>query len=104
MTALTDFLLARYAEDEKTADVDEQRGHISPDGYTRALADLAGKRRIVERHSHVETGIVSDHGGQDEVHYCGHCGMDLDEGDCPDLLDLAAPYVDHPDYDEEWTP
>lgn len=76
--------------------------HIAANDPAHVLADIAAKRRIVERHSQVETGTIKDHGGEDEVTYCGHCGTDLDEGDCPDLLDLASIYSERPDYDPSW--
>lgn len=83
MTTLTDFLLARIAEDE--ADVADPAAalHYAPD---RVLAECEAKRRIVERHS-----------GCDEVSYG-------DTSTCPDARDLALPYADHPDYRPEWKP
>ncbi|WP_107768500.1 DUF6221 family protein [Nocardioides terrigena] len=96
---LTDFLLARIAEDEM--ELIEARSHwmrgddsyyrrnrwlqFNPDdmnvsvGYGRALAECEAKGRIVEwARSALEPDAV--------------------------LVALALPYVDHPDYREEWKP
>lgn len=122
---ITEFLLARIAEDE-TAVSGHDFSYVEWDtgvpkcrhpehvvGYSascwkavisaRALRQCAAYRRIVERHSQIETATIQDHGGQDEVTYCGHCGTDLDEGDCPDLLDLTSIWSDHPDRQEGWS-
>jgi len=58
----------------------------------RALADIAAKQRIVERH-----GGWHEHGGG--VTYGPDSGHDRP---CPDLRDLASVYADHPDYDPSW--
>lgn len=60
---------------------------------------------LLDEHT-VETGVVSDHGGQDEVAYCGSCGQDLDGIEaCDHLTRLAALWAWHPDYDHEnWRP
>lgn len=108
---LVEFLLARIAEVEERAQSDME--HFSePDRLHMdrwihqvmglMLAKCAAERLIVERHSDVVTGIVSDHGGQDEVRCCAACGTDLDEEDCPDLLCLASAHSDHPDFQEDW--
>jgi hypothetical protein len=83
---LTDFLLARIAEDEAA--------RVIPDGdpgwpFTRSAEEIAeserwkaeceAKRRIVEREM-----------------------ADVDEPDWVLLRLLAIPYADHPDYREEW--
>jgi hypothetical protein len=108
MTAptLTDFILARIAEDEAEA------GHaylvwdfFSGDGESlkaRVLAECEAKRRIVERHSQtVECGNV---GCQRRGLSGMHCLTCDDEWPCPDLRDLAVVYADHPDYRDEWKP
>lgn len=92
MTTLTDFLLARIAEDEERArefvqyedDVYETAGWLSP---TRVLAECDAKRRIVE------LAVAADEAMDppttlilaDEV-----------------LLALAHVYADHPDFDPAW--
>jgi hypothetical protein len=108
---LTDWLLARVAEDEANvwdfAEVD--RPHV--------LAVCAAHRRIVERHQptpmldHYEYGCTcgfSDHRWSE----CRACGAHLDdEGEydrgirgrvCPDLAALASIYADRPGFREEW--
>lgn len=95
---LTEFLLARIAEDEAVAraglvletgagyePVAGSEGPISP-WQRRLLAECEAKRRIVERCSAVGAGYPS--------HYLAQ-GM---------LAELAAVYADHPDWREEWRP
>ena len=82
---ITEFLLARIAEDEAVARAWRTRidqgeipilfhGVVIPD---RVLAECAAKRRIVE-------------GWRDEYH------------DTWVLMHLASVYADHPDYDPAW--
>lgn len=87
MSDLTEFLLARLAEDEAVA---QRMIDYRPSGYglavpegdydpLRVLAEVEAKRRIVRERN--------------------------DEGDLQIVLQhLAAVYSDHPDYDEEWKP
>lgn len=109
MTTLTEFLLARYAEDEAVArrfHPDESlHVHFAGDAeptalYTaaRVLAECEAKRRIVEHH---------------EVWH-GHCEVCAEEevwgerssmtAPCPTLRLLALPYADHREFREEWRP
>lgn len=60
--------------------------HIARHDPARVLAEVATKRRMVERHRVC-----------DDVWFG-------DVSTCPDMRDLAAPYADHPDYREEWRP
>ncbi|KJK12534.1 hypothetical protein UB45_07570 [Terrabacter sp. 28] len=92
---LTEFLLARIAEDEHFGTHDRAM-------QSRLDRECKAKRRIVARHSVIEVVRHEDHAGMDDIPFCAHCGTDLDEGDCPDLLDLASVYADHPDCDEDW--
>jgi hypothetical protein len=114
---LTDFLLARIAEDETRV----SEGFMNAMGVRssktlrtwtsasraaglwdqgRLLRECEAKRRIVERHSEtVECGNV---GCQRRGLSGLHCLACDDESPCPDLRDLAAVYVDHPDYRDEW--
>jgi hypothetical protein len=95
---LTDFLLARIAEDEAEAqarrehsegcwpNMDNCQSHYGDDGKwswgpARVLAECEAKRRIVE--------LMSD-----EVEYVVYSD-DV-------LRALAQPYADHPDWREEW--
>ncbi len=73
---------------------------FSQQAVNRGLRDIEAKRRVLARHHRDERGACVG---------CGFSG-DLDEArtdageDCPELLDLAAPFADHPDYREEWRP
>lgn len=84
MTTLTDFLLARIAEDEYAV-----RGMMSgadPDffwGPDRIRDECEAKRRVV----------LWAHGSR----------LDVDSVDGV-LIPLASVYADHPDYREEWKP
>ena len=125
---LTDFLLARIAEDEAVArsvvkanegrsrtqdepwglswQDDNDQMSIEPDRIlcvepARVLAECESKRRLI---AEVHPGATAE----DE---CGGCGATLG-GEwltppgavCPVLALLALPYADHPDYDPEWLP
>lgn len=77
---LTDFILARIAEDERDAEYDYGANCrcASPD---RVLADCEAKRRIVE------TWLEDEGWGRHD----------------PWVLEiLASVYQDHPDFDPEW--
>ena len=96
---LSEFLLARIAEDEHAAMVARPDEHsnvrdrssvttsFDAAGYAfvraasgRVARDCSARRRIIEREG----------------------SGDLD--DIPTLRDLAAVYADHPDYDDTWRP
>ena len=87
---LTEFLLARIAEDEEEARqafAYRGSGTMYPKGHAcdpgRVLADCEARRRIVEK-VEANTGVTV-------------------EDDWP-LNFLALPYADHPDYRQEWKP
>lgn len=105
MTTLTDFLLARIAEDEAVAKgvqeyANERYGsevegelarmNLESDdawitvGVARVLAECKAKRAIVDRHSQC-----------DDVSFG-------DASTCPDMCALAQPYADHPDFESGW--
>ena len=111
---LTEFLLARIAEDETAARDRDQDAPIhtvgcfyydndispmqwrashcdcEPEVKARALAECEAKRRIV--------GL---HGGD----YDGECLSPAHlDGPCRTLQSLALPYADHPDFRDEWRP
>lgn len=97
---LTDFLLARIAEDEAAAEhVNRGRwnsrvalldldlyGHVARQHPKRVLAECDAKRRIVKTCAVYEYEVTNAY-GYDDV-----------------LAALALPYADHPDYREEWKP
>ena len=112
---LTDFLLARIAEDEAAAHaLGDEPGrewwHVTNEWLpplnsdaarfaarlhpTRVLAECEAKRRVVGLHS-----------GDEDPSDCppwGRSPSGLEP--CSTLRALALPYADHPDYREEWRP
>lgn len=86
---LTEFLLARITEDERSVGRAEIRiGDPVACLPTRVLAECEAKRRIVdasEHHARYDDGALGD-----------HCRANL--------ALLAAVYSDHPDYRESWKP
>lgn len=111
---LTEFLLARIAEDEagQQAGIGERYGadtlwheqdcelltyDVGPCDCGvpyRVLADCEAKRRIIEEHSPVDE--LPDA-------WCERC-IDRDRWPCPTMSALALPYADHTDYRDEWRP
>lgn len=96
MTTLTEFLLARIAEDEAAAHDRLGKGALSTSVILqwqqhRVLAECEAKRRIVELHAY----------DWNPRGLCMACDID---GPCPTLHALALPYDAHPDYDEAWRP
>lgn len=114
---LTEFLLARIAEDEAVArSVDEHlirslrsivRHAPLPGGEVlhivrwdpaRVLAECEAKRRIIQAFvPNFET--ETDRQYQDRIY--AHAGGGKYH---PPLLALALPYADHPEYRPEWAP
>jgi hypothetical protein len=102
---LTDFLLARIAEDEAVArdwpddrtlfwaddqPVVDTLGHVIYQPRTRVLAECEAKRRLLEWHRQYDTDERGEpHGREDQ---------------CPAWRLLASVYADHPDYRKEWRP
>jgi hypothetical protein len=90
---LTEFLLARIAEDEHFGTHDR---HLS----NRWAAECEAKRRIMALHSAYPSR------GPDGGIFCGTCGDPLDyyavDWPCPTVCALAEVYSGHPDYDESW--
>ena len=122
---LTEFLLARIAEDE--ADAAEVQSHVNrwrreqlqgadgtqasivlatseggPCDPQRVLAECEAKRRIVEVAGPREVWTAATvRIGAQEMRVPGE--MLSMPGKCPEvLLILALPYADHPDYQQEW--
>jgi hypothetical protein len=102
---LTEFLLARIAEDEERAQYDtphwadcehfimfQEGGLPCTCGLeARMLAECAAKRRVIDEINSLEAQIDSEWG----------VGP-MDENSIPGLQALAQPYADHPDYQPEW--
>lgn len=98
MSDLTDFLLARIAEDEAAwGPVCLGPRRSGKTHARRHMAECEAKRAIVALHAQCGTG----HGYCDDG---GH-GWGGDEGlGCADLAYMATPYADHADYRDEWRP
>jgi hypothetical protein len=117
---LTDFLLARIAEDEATARA-YRDGAWSGNPYAgdgdgsdfryderfdpaRVLAQCAAHRAIVEAHP-ITTEVVG-YGHRTHDFGCVTChdwdGVTSGLGYCPTLRALASVYADHADYRPEW--
>jgi len=125
---LSDFLLARIADDERAAQSEwdwmiERHG---PDFWStgegavmdsewsletdrdatlhvsprRVLAECGAKRRIVELHREELIERLDDE--FPGTPYDALCVVDNDDFPCTTLRLLALPYAEHPDYDPEW--
>lgn len=110
---LTEFLLARIAEDERQASqphLERPQYGVFGEGYDvegssvyyghyltidpgRVLAECAAKRRMVVRSKWIEKDPWMAH---------LHDTAGQFEGAEATLCDLASVYADHPDYDEAW--
>ena len=87
---LTDFLLARIAEEDQSSVHYEHCAvhywECDCSATEQLERQLEAQRRIVERCSAVDVGMPSTHLAQ---------GI---------LAEMATAYADHPDYREEWRP
>lgn len=125
---LTDFLLARIAEDEAVARQVQKKVDDGPSplgyfedaegssasayfdrdyhqgGYTitaaRVLAECEAKRRVVS--NAITLNNQADAMGDDEPNHASFRGQALAWRVA--LRFLALPYADHPDYRDEWRP
>jgi hypothetical protein len=115
MSDLTDFLLARYAEDESTIEkVWEDNTEWLPGAgiwtldlplgapehaivtKERAAAEVAAKRAILDLHKPVLDAA-------DGTWWCDMLETSTHSiWPCSTIRALAAVYADHPDYREEW--
>jgi hypothetical protein len=92
---LTEFLLARIAEDESMATaldncpyadgIRDDWPHIDP---SRVLAECEAKRLLVTELPRWDADVASGWDGIEEMVMCH----------------LALPYAIHPDYDQAWRP
>ena len=105
---LTQFLTARYDEIEDLASTAEHGDwyldyaddgvcdHFEQQSPTYVLADIAAK-----------CGILAVH-PVDNLGYCMNCWSDRtpqsSAAPCPTLRHMSMPFVDHPDYRQEWRP
>jgi hypothetical protein len=99
MTGLSEFLLARIAEDESR--VHEHAGGMAhADALiepARLLYECTAKRMILAVHSISPPTPSTDGSGRG-----ARCAHDGTRYPCLTLRALALPYADHPDYREEW--
>ena len=129
---LSEFLLARIAEDEECAHrllapyawgwssfheaSPDELEHIARHDPARVLADCAAVRAVVGLHRHEPKGpgpVLYD-GSRDSnegVFGCAICsrmdddpGWHLTGGWCDTLLALAQPFAGHDDFKAEWRP
>jgi hypothetical protein len=89
--SIPEFLDARIAEDEEGA-----RIHPREWWSTRLEAECEAKRQIVAEHPHLMFMVTDP-----KPAACDRCQV---RGWCRTLRLLALPYVDHPDYRQEWKP
>lgn len=111
MSALTDFLFARIADDHATANGIELEDHLVPPNMNglywgngpyaevhvtkeRLLAECTAKREIVH---YLAIDADEEPAGQGTK-----SAADLAEGATQVLRLLAMPYAGHPDSDEAW--
>jgi len=119
---LTEFLLARIAEDEAIArdciklaigawshmlqipyqqgwEAERATAHADQWHPHRVLAECAAKRAIIQEHPMMPAGALMT-----ERHCAGYEeeAISRDWWPCPTLRALAIPYAEHPDYRQEW--
>ena len=108
---LTDFLLARIAEE------DQSSVHYEHCAVHYWECDCSATEQL-ERHLEAQRRIVEEHPATDPFNHEGdrYCRRRLHHEDdtgypdewaqafypCPTLRHLATAYADHPDYREEW--
>lgn len=114
MNDLIMFLTARL--DEQEAETSADPTETSEQAYI--LADIAAKRRVVQRHQPVEQWTGR---GQYRRLYRIECSTCLEdsppsspndpgcyhgalEWPCPEIRDAASPFTDRPGYRPEWKP
>lgn len=110
---ITEFLLARIAEDKDhaslvTAQSVDMSSGIPEIRHTairdRVLAECEAKEAIVKEHALGEHYTVDDadvlKGGL--FASCSTCAQWKESWPCPTIRVLASVYASHPDYDEAW--
>jgi hypothetical protein len=106
MTTLTEFLLARIAEDEaaaREAGADAMVGarwkSYPREAYEELQAETLHRARRIRATCAALRAVVELHDGAHD------CTMYIDAGDnrdCPTLRALASIWADHPEFDPEW--
>jgi hypothetical protein len=79
---------------------EEQAAHIALNDPALVLREIEAKRRVLARH------VLSPPSGDPELPWdnIADCQYDGEPWPCPDILDLALPYADHPDCPEALRP
>lgn len=95
--SIIDFLRARLDEDEREARVRLGRGGSSH-RWSRVLAEVAAKRRIVDLHDAPQIIYGTAKWA------CLQCDSVGEEPPCQTLRLLATVWSDNPDYLQEWRP
>ena len=81
-------------------DTDQVMVHAARHDPARVLREVAAKRAILARHHR---------GDRNECVGCGYFGdmddpcIDEEMENCPELVELASVWSDHPDYDPSWS-
>jgi hypothetical protein len=108
---LTDFLLARFAEDEA-----EARRDLTAFVRQHGLAELTAWSGWGSAYRNPARVLAECEAKRQIVHNVAACIQDAEDGpgsEClrytaqivtPTLYALAAVYADHPDYREDWRP
>ena len=99
IVTITEFLLARIAEDEKQA-----RKHLADtvgwgDYVGRVLDECAAKRAIIESHANISKAAEE----RNPMMAQALVMQGMKEGTRIALASLAAVYASHPDYQQEWS-
>lgn len=87
--------------------------HVARWDPVRVLAECAAKRAIIELHDHDDRECFEMHRGiygpgwpegsyAVEGNAWAHPSLEMQQGPCPTLRLLAAPYASHPDFDPSW--
>lgn len=96
MMTLTEFLLARIAEDEAWATLRRGAGDWRAPIARRVLVECEAKRLIAALHQ--TSGDIADHCITGVADYLPTPAP----YPCPTLRALASVYADHSDYRQEW--
>lgn len=109
---LVEFMLARIADDDRTAELHEQLFAEGPGRLPetvleilmrpeRLRAEATTKRALIALHSPFSFEFPLPDGRAQTLTQCSACE---DDWPCHTLQLAAGPYADHPDYREEWRP
>jgi hypothetical protein len=92
----------RWGGEAPVFDSTEDAIHIARHDPARVLAEVEAKRELLKLHRSVGRRSTGSGGGI--VEDCQICDHFPAQYPCATLRLLALPYVDHPDYRQEWRP